>query len=233
MKGTLWEMPGAIDRLRVLWSDGHSASRISVMLLNEFGVRVSRNAVLAKVQRLNLPARRTRRSVTGSIWEKPGAQRRLRALWAENYSASQIAHLLTSEFDIPVTRSGIIGKVHRLRLDQRRRGQRGVGRRKAVAASVKARETCLEIGADAPDAVRRTVMTVTDAYCRWPIKGDDEPFQMCGAAVAKGCGPYCTYHRQKAWQPGTSLNGRKKPNGGGFTPFYGNASLNFTTGASS
>lgn len=186
MKGSLWELPGAIDRLRVLWSDGHSASRISVLLLNEFGVRVSRNAVIAKVHRLKLPARRTRHA------------------------------------NRPLVRAPRIAR-------------RQPPKTEAKATPRPARKTKRDVEQveAPPQAVRRAILTAADTYCRWPINGDDEPFQMCGAAVAKGCGPYCTYHSRRAWQPGTSLNGRKKPKGGGFTPFYGNASLNFTTGASS
>ena len=58
--------------LKSLWAGGESAAEIAVKLNQRFGVEFTRNAVLGKVDRLNLPARlrRRRSSVAKAISRK-------------------------------------------------------------------------------------------------------------------------------------------------------------------
>jgi GcrA cell cycle regulator len=52
-----------------------------------------------------------------------------------------------------------------------------------------------------PLAERRTVVTLTDSSCRWPI-GDPQhdEFHFCGKGKVPGL-PYCEHHAQRAFQP--------------------------------
>lgn len=48
-----WAVPGRVERLKVLWEEGLSCSRIA----REFGDGITRNAVIGKVHRLGLEGR--------------------------------------------------------------------------------------------------------------------------------------------------------------------------------
>ena len=52
-----------------------------------------------------------------------------------------------------------------------------------------------------PIAERKTVLTLTEKSCRWPI-GDPqlEDFHFCGKEKVDGL-PYCEFHARKAFQP--------------------------------
>lgn len=55
----MWQSNPALDaRLLPLWDLGHTASEISRTMTMEFGMDVSRNAVLGRVHRLMLPPRK-------------------------------------------------------------------------------------------------------------------------------------------------------------------------------
>ena len=55
-----------------------------------------------------------------------------------------------------------------------------------------------------PDGQRRTILTLTEATCRWPI-GDPtgEEFYFCGGASEIGQ-PYCEHHSKIAISPAQS-----------------------------
>jgi len=119
--------------------------------------------------------------------------------WQAGFSAGQIAKLLGG-----VSRSAVIGKVHRLGISGRsspsrpRSGGRPAraarasagGSRRAVPPSVPLSAPIVIIEA-LPTA---TVLTLTEDSCRWPI-GDPHQaaFGFCGRARA-GKGPYCLGH---------------------------------------
>ncbi len=52
-----------------------------------------------------------------------------------------------------------------------------------------------------PASERKTVQTLTNNDCRWPI-GDPQhaDFHFCGKRKAVGF-PYCEFHVQRGWQP--------------------------------
>lgn len=149
----------------------------------------------------------------------------LKKLWAEGHSASQIAKQLGG-----VTRNAVIGKVHRLGLSGRATPSRPVKRPPrlarpkpqvtqpaAAAAKPAASKPAKEAGTTAlpsrlaPAAYVKpkrlgngdmvTVMTVSDAMCKWPV-GDpgDADFGFCGHSI-DGDSPYCTEHAKLAYQP--------------------------------
>ncbi|NRP74663.1 hypothetical protein ILFOPFJJ_05585 [Ensifer psoraleae] len=155
---------------------------------------------------------------------------RLKSLWAEGLSASQIAGELGG-----VTRNAVIGKVHRLGLSGRAKGSAKPVRQKSRAnnqapahprsQAVRARiigNTVLALPADEIEAEplrlgstveltevfpingRLTLMELGETTCRWPI-GDprSSDFRFCGARITPGA-TYCSAHSCLAYQPRSS-----------------------------
>jgi len=127
----------------------------------------------------------------------------LAKMWGEGFSASQVARKLGG-----ITRSAVIGKVHRLGIADRPRPSRprssssrptvaragvrldasGARRKSQVLAP---RTTPILTFELAPTA---TMLTLTEASCRWPIGHPDQAeFGFCGR-IRPGKGPYCQDH---------------------------------------
>jgi GcrA cell cycle regulator len=144
---------------------------------------------------------------------------RLKKLWSDGLSASQIAAELGG-----VTRNAVIGKVHRLGLSGRAKGnnQTANARRKPAATKntgyTKATKTAgagaktqsntpitpkpapvLDI--EKPKPMMLNLLQLTDSTCKFPI-GDpqEEGFGFCGASP-RDDDPYCEYHCRLAYQP--------------------------------
>jgi GcrA cell cycle regulator len=145
----------------------------------------------------------------------------LKRLWSEGLSASQIAGRLGS-----VTRNAVIGKVHRLGLSgrattSRMKSHRPRTRMANVKRPVKQRFAqtgnpavrALYLDAETyvapaeeieiPEAERKTIQTLSDCSCRWPI-GDPQTaeFHFCGRTKVPLL-PYCEVHARRAFQPVT------------------------------
>ena len=148
----------------------------------------------------------------------------LKKLWAEGLSASQIATRLGS-----VTRNAVIGKVHRLNLAGRAtksrvktirprvKAQPGGG---AIAKRATQRPRVAQNGnpafrqlleaepfvpsaeeLDIPLAERKSILTLVECSCRWPIGDPQSPdFHFCGKNKVTGL-PYCDFHARRAFQP--------------------------------
>ena len=126
----------------------------------------------------------------------------LSRLWKAGYSAAQVARELGG-----VSRSAVIGKVHRLGIAGRDApsGPRGVtertaarraaspgGRRRATTAPAPRRTTapCVPFEV-APTA---TLVSLSEHGCRWPIgEPHEDGFGFCGRLRA-GRGAYCQGH---------------------------------------
>jgi GcrA cell cycle regulator len=144
---------------------------------------------------------------------------RLKKLWAEGLSASQIAAELGG-----ITRNAVIGKVHRLGLAGRAKSPASAAPRprKARASSPMLRisrpslrgntalaqlcEAELESQPELADNViplgqRRSLLELNDETCRWPIGDPGTPeFFFCGGQTITSL-PYCAYHSRIAYQP--------------------------------
>jgi GcrA cell cycle regulator len=102
---------------------------------------------------------------------------RLKELWSQGMSASEIAQILGD-----VTRNAVIGKAHRLGLSGRpspiRKKSKGV-----------------------------TILDLTERMCKWPIGDPKHPdFRFCGKPSIPGM-PYCGEHCAVAYQtPGKKKN---------------------------
>jgi GcrA cell cycle regulator len=149
----------------------------------------------------------------------------LKKLWAEGLSASQIAGRLGG-----VTRNAVIGKVHRLGLSGRATTSRMKSHRPRARAATARRLAAKpaaggRFGQTGNPAVRalyqpeaepftptaeelviplkerRTIQTLTECSCRWPI-GDPQmaDFHFCGKQKVTGL-PYCEFHARRAFQP--------------------------------
>lgn len=150
----------------------------------------------------------------------------LRKLWAEGLSASQISKELGG-----VSRSGVIGKVHRLKLAKRGMATNNLNRHKEGARKASTKRTYAPRKAKQlvssvamvpylpPPAkpnvrLESAVMAVpvsrglkigdlTQHTCKWPI-GDPltEDFNFCGHDTVTTS--YCPYHQRIASQPATA-----------------------------
>lgn len=151
---------------------------------------------------------------------------KLKKLWAEGHSAGQIAGRMPG-----TSRSAVIGKIHRLGLSGRatviklkstrkprlvsskpapqRSNAKSATRAAAVQKMFEAEPFQPSEELDVPLHQRKTVETLEEKSCRWPI-GDpqDEAFHFCGADKVTGL-PYCEFHCRKAFQPPQG----KKPSG--------------------
>lgn len=158
-----------VETLRKLWADGLSASQIAAQLGG-----VSRNAVIGKVHRLNLPGR-----------AKSGGQAAVRtkrattAPRAPNYASRNVASAR------PMTRSV------------------GATALKADTDAVAAEDIDLRPVSDVvvPISRRLDLIQLTERTCKWPL-GDplQEGFHFCGNDSGEAS-PYCTYHAKLAFQP--------------------------------
>jgi GcrA cell cycle regulator len=97
---------------------------------------------------------------------------RLKELWGQGMSASEIAELLGE-----VSRNAVIGKAHRLGLSGR-------------PSPIKKKPTR---GA--------TILALTERMCKWPVGDPKHPdFHFCGKGAHPGL-PYCAEHAAIAYQP--------------------------------
>lgn len=146
----------------------------------------------------------------------------LKQYWKQGLSSSRVAGLLGG-----VSRNSVIGKIHRLGLsgrsassrlsdDQRAaaraarkaRAERKVKQQQAARPAARASAVLFAVEPITPveEIVvplhrRRTVETIGDAECRWPIGDPQEPgFHFCGGAKVAGL-PYCGTHSRRAFQP--------------------------------
>ena len=126
----------------------------------------------------------------------------LTKLWREGLSASQVARQLGG-----VSRSAVIGKVHRLGIAGREAPSRPIalvgrpasrprasaGGTRRLTAPKAARPAVLPRAVfDAPATA--TIHTLTSHGCRWPIgEPDQADFGFCGR-LRDGSGPYCAGH---------------------------------------
>ena len=147
----------------------------------------------------------------------------LKAEWLAGTSASKIAAKLGG-----ISRSGVIGKAHRLKLNARPIGgpsgprpkkerTRSVAQRRPLQPRFAPFYRILEAAGE-PDAIpeppiddlaipahqRRSLLELNATTCRWPIgtPGTKE-FFFCGGPAVQGC-PYCTGHCRIAYQAGTA-----------------------------
>jgi GcrA cell cycle regulator len=140
-----------------------------------------------------------------SFWTPDRVQTLIR-LWRDGLSASQIARALAGG----VTRSAVIGKIHRLGLGGRARPSSPPARPRLevrprpklprAPAMRPPRTVAVEPASPPPEIGSATVLTIRRGQCRWPI-GEPlaDSFSLCGCAAVRGA--YCSGHAQIAYRP--------------------------------
>jgi len=117
-----------------------------------------------------VPRPKTELNDAGSVWTD-SLQARLRELWTQGLTASQIAA------ELHVTRNAVIGKAHRLGLS---------GRASPIQRT---------------KLPKLTLVALKERMCRWPIGHPGEPdFHFCGGE-ARPNSPYCPEHHVRAYMP--------------------------------
>lgn len=200
------------DRLRRLWANKVPPADIAEVL------GVTEYAVLAKVGRLRLGARRKPTSVGGSPWTDERMET-LKRLHADGLSCSQIA----KELGGGLTRNAVIGKVHRLGLcsvprvpnpKPKKRGPSSEVARLARRMRADYRATpkprsrvalpptiVAEILEPTPESALTLAQLPHGPACRWIIGGTNG-FEtlFCAAEPVPGVS-FCPYHFRKAYVP--------------------------------
>lgn len=163
-----------VEKLKKLWSEGLSASQIAAQLGG-----VSRNAVIGKVHRLNLPGRaKAGGTQTAARPKRPAAATPRPAAFASRVAT---ARAVARPADSSVAKE-------------------------ELDALFDAQNEELPVAANGNAVVvpmsRRLELTqLTERTCKWPI-GDplNEDFHFCGNESPDNS-PYCTYHQRLAYQP--------------------------------
>ena len=132
--------------------------------------------------------------------------KKLRELWTKGLTASEIAGTLGD-----TTRNAVIGKAHRLNLEERAPSKAKSGSEKKqtnnsqpklrglVSRKSKFNSILLDKNFEAEKPT--SLENLTDTTCKWPIgHPDEENFYFCGRSP-EGEFPYCKLHVLYAFQP--------------------------------
>lgn len=142
--------------------------------------------------------------MTASAWTDDRIGR-LKTLWLEGQTAEQIARVLSNG----ITRSAVLGKVHRMGLSAGRaaRPRKAAPRSRPVSMSDARPDAASTVAPPAgpaprpvPEPGRATLQSVGRHDCRWPL-GDPlkAGFTLCGNRVRQGA--YCGPHAEIAYRP--------------------------------
>lgn len=161
-------------------------------------------------------ARASRKGDHGGAWDEDRVER-LRKLLMLGKTASQIAHALGN-----VTRSAVIGKVHRLGLalnvetksarDRKLDRARSSGKRRAARQPAAIRIMIPEpMPVDcASDVARKPLADLDPGDCKFPVGHPGEPgFGFCAAGRVEGL-PYCADHTARCYVVPNNLKSHHK-----------------------
>jgi len=130
---------------------------------------------------------------------------KLKQLWTKGHTASEIAGMLGE-----TTRNAVIGKAHRLDLEERAPSKAKSGKEKDTnksqpklkgSASRKSRFNSILLDKNFEPEKPTTLENLTDQTCKWPSgHPDEENFYFCGRKSVDAF-PYCKLHVLYAFQP--------------------------------
>ena len=132
--------------------------------------------------------------------------KKLRNLWTKGHTASEIAGLLGD-----TTRNAVIGKAHRLNLEERAPSKSNPGSEKKqinnsqpklrASASRKSKFNSILLDKNFESEKPTSLENLTDQTCKWPSgHPDEENFYFCGRKPVDAF-PYCKLHVLYAFQP--------------------------------
>ena len=194
-----------VEMLKVMWSEGKSASQIA----KELG-GVTRNAVIGKVHRLGLSNR------------APGADRPEEETAAEIPAAVQPAPVAPAEEEIEVQQPRPAAAASPAPAQPRppvKEAAAPVARpqKPIIGQPLPPQPSANEISAEAlanlaevaKKARRLSLMQLTERTCKWPV-GDPatDDFWFCGLPATPGK-PYCDTHVAVAFQPMSARRDRR------------------------
>lgn len=162
-----------VERLKRLWAEGLSASQIAAQLGG-----VSRNAVIGKVHRLNLPGRaKAGGSSSATRPAKRPAQTQRPATFQNRPAANTTTRTVTRAAGSTMLKEEVEVEAYE---------------------EVEVRRS---LNVVVPISRRLALTELTERTCKWPI-GDPmkDDFHFCGCEIADSA-PYCTYHAKLAYQP--------------------------------
>lgn len=141
--------------------------------------------------------------MTASAWTEARIER-LKTLWREGRTAEQIA----AELQNGITRSAVLGKVHRMGLSEGRperpRTRKAGAGRPSRSAGVPPTHTGLERPPETPAARELRalaparpfrgpdIVSVRKGQCRWPYGDPGKDLVLCGRPVVRGA--FCAGH---------------------------------------
>jgi GcrA cell cycle regulator len=156
-----------IARLRALWDEGHSTAEIGR------GLGISKNAVVGKAHRLNLPAR------PSPIRREPGAEPPRPRRVARGPTLPPLAPVAPEAGQPPVSARPVVP------------GSLASAAAAAINPGVESRA--------APSASRAPRPFARSIACCWPLGEPGAPgFHFCGGEAIPGK-PYCVEHAQLAY----------------------------------
>ena len=131
---------------------------------------------------------------------------KLRELWTKGHTASEIAGMLGD-----TTRNAVIGKAHRLNLEERAPSKSKTSSEKKDptksqpklrgSASRKSKFKSILLDKNFEPEKPKSLENLTDETCKWPIgHPNEEKFYFCGRKP-EGEFPYCKLHVLYAFQP--------------------------------
>ena len=133
-------------------------------------------------------------------------ERKLKELWKNGHTASQIAEMLGD-----TTRNAVIGKAHRLNLQARAASKKPLAKINAENNNMqgvktqklgrKAKFKALLLDKNFEQENPKKLEELTDQTCRWPIGHPyEKKFYFCGRTPLEKF-PYCKLHVLYAFQP--------------------------------
>jgi hypothetical protein len=132
-----------------------------------------------------------------SIWDKKGALERLKALVDQGVIAAIVARTLSEEFNTKVTRNAVLGKMHRLKMKQRKLDNPPPPKVKIIKVRLAARKNPNVIKFGKPEPVRNiSINQLRRGVCHYPISELNQrpPYTYCGARATDERETYCTKH---------------------------------------